>query len=145
MSFSFLGSLDNLLPGYIEGQRQAVKDNWYDLNQYNQVQAGQIQNAFDEATFSDRVHLANQNAAMGDLSYMQKLWGTQLAGARMPGLMQQAGLFNQFAGLDFLNDQTLKYFQTMMFPQMVRWGMMQTPNFTGGGITTTPSAVAGGK
>ena len=145
MSFSFLGSLANLLPGYIEGQRQAVKDNWYDLNQYNQVQAGQIQNAFDEATFSDRVRLANQNAAMGDLSYMQKFWGTQLAGARMPGLMQQAGLSNQFAGLDFLADRLPNYFQMMMFPQMVRLGMMQTPNFTGGGTTTTPSAVAGGK
>lgn len=145
MSFSFLGSLANLLPGYIEGQRQAVKDNWYDLNQYNQVQAGQIQNAFDEATFADKVRMVNSGAAMNDLSYMNKLWDTQLFGAKMPGMMQQAGLFNQFAGLDFLNDQTLKYLQTMMFPQMVRLGMMQTPNFTGGGTITTPSAVAGGK
>lgn len=145
MSFSFLGSLANLLPGYIEGQRQAVKDNWYDLNQYNQVQAGQIQNAFDEATFSDKVRMVNQGAEMGDLSYLNKLWGTQLAGARMPGMMQQAGLFNQFAGMDFLNEQLKKQLEVMLFPQMVRLGMMQAPNFTGGGTTTTPSAVAGGK
>ena len=148
MSFSFLGSLANLLPGYIEGQRQAVKDNWYDLNQYNQVQQGQIQNAFDEATFSDKVRLVNQGAAMGDLSYMQKLWGTQLAGARMPGLMTQVGVRNAFAEPEAYMQMFSQWFPAIygmqMFPQLAQWGMGGAPNFTGAG-TTAPSAVTGGK
>lgn len=47
-----ISQFGRLLPGYIQGERMAVQDNWNDLNQYNQVQRGQIQNAYDEAVFN---------------------------------------------------------------------------------------------
>ena len=52
MAFNFFGALgafSRALPGYVQGERMAVQDNWNDLNQYNKVQSGQIQNAWDEA------------------------------------------------------------------------------------------------
>ena len=55
MSFSFLGGLASLLPGYIQGQRMANQDNWQDLMNYNKVQQGQQSNAFTEATWTPRV------------------------------------------------------------------------------------------
>lgn len=145
MSFSFLGSLANLLPGYVEGQRQAVRDNWYDLNQYNQVQQGQIQNAFDEATFADKVAMVNQGAAMGDLSYLNKLWSTQLQGAKMPGLMTQVGVQNAFAEPNAYMQMFQQWFPMMygmqILPQLTQLGGLS--NIQGGAIL--PSVIAGGK
>lgn len=74
MSFSFLGSLASLLPGYVQGQRMANQDNWNDLNQYNKVQEGQLANAFLEATWTPRVNQYwwnNLNNAMG-------VWGNSI-------------------------------------------------------------------
>lgn len=57
MNFSFLGGLANLLPGYVQGQRQAVQDNWQDLMNYNLAQQGQLANAFTEATWQPRMDM----------------------------------------------------------------------------------------
>lgn len=62
MSFSFLGSLAGLLPGYLNGQRMAVKDNWQDLMNYNQAQQGQLSNMFTEATWQPRIDMFTDNA-----------------------------------------------------------------------------------
>ena len=63
---SFLGGLfqsfGRLLPGYMQGERQAVQDNWNDLNQYNKVQAGQLQNMFDENAMRDRLNMMRDAA-----------------------------------------------------------------------------------
>lgn len=67
MSFSFLGSLASLLPGYVQGQRQAVQDNWQDLMNYNQVQSGQLSNAFTEATWQPRMNMFYENALRNNL------------------------------------------------------------------------------
>lgn len=67
---SFLGGLfqsfGRLLPGYMQGERQAVQDNWMDLNQYNKVQAGQLQNMFDENAMPDRWQILKDNAMVGN-------------------------------------------------------------------------------
>lgn len=58
MSFlGALGAVGRLLPGYMQGERQAVQDNWNDLNQYNKVQAGQLQNMFDENVMRPRMQM----------------------------------------------------------------------------------------
>lgn len=67
MSFSFLGGLANLLPGYVQGQRQAIQDNWQDLMNYNQVQSGQLSNAFTEATWQPRMNMFYENALRNNL------------------------------------------------------------------------------
>ena len=67
---SFLGGLfqsfGRLLPGYMQGERQAVQDNWTDLNQYNKAQAGQLQNMFDENAMRDRLQILKDNAITGN-------------------------------------------------------------------------------
>jgi hypothetical protein len=67
---SFLGGLfqsfGRLLPGYMQGERQAIQDNWNDLNQYNKVQAGQLQNMFDENVMPDRMQMAKDNAIINN-------------------------------------------------------------------------------
>lgn len=54
--FGALGRVASLLPNYLEGQRAAVQDNWRDLEKYNAVQAGQLQNLFDERVMPWRIN-----------------------------------------------------------------------------------------
>jgi hypothetical protein len=70
MAFNFFGALgafSRALPGYVQGERMAVQDNWNDLNQYNKVQSGQIQNAWDEAVFNPRLTREYDQAAMSNI------------------------------------------------------------------------------
>ena len=114
---SFLGALGmvgRLLPGYMQGERQAIQDNWNDLNQYNKVQAGQLQNMFDENVMPDRMNMVKDNAMINnfqrhaaglDLGYKYMQWplaawqiGQQTAWAPVMGdlrhqmAMQQAAM-----------------------------------------------------
>ena len=52
---SVVGALGSLLPGYMQGERQAVQDN---------CQAGQLQNMYDERVMNDRINMAHDNALM---------------------------------------------------------------------------------
>ena len=56
--------IPDLFTSYINGRRQAVADNWQDLSNYNQVLAGQLNNAFNMATFDPRVRSAEATAQM---------------------------------------------------------------------------------
>ena len=88
--FGVLGQLGRLLPGYVEGRRQAIQDNWQDLSNYNQIQHGQMKNAFEAATFENQ--LAN-NSYMSDLarlSAMQSLGNFNLWQATYPWKLQNA-------------------------------------------------------
>ena len=115
MSFlGALGAVGRLLPGYMQGERQAIQDNWNDLNQYNKVQAGQLQNMFDENVMPDRMNMVKDNAMINnfqrhaaglDLGYKYMQWplaawqiGQQTAWAPVMGdlrhqmAMQQAAM-----------------------------------------------------
>lgn len=65
---NFLGALSSLLPGYVQGRRQAIQDNWQDLNNYNNVQAGQLSNAFTEATWQPRLDMMGDAATNSGLN-----------------------------------------------------------------------------
>lgn len=92
---SFLGGLfqsfGRLLPGYMQGERQAVQDNWNDLNQYNKVQAGQLQNMFDENVMPDRMNMVKDNAMINN--YQRHAAGLDLGYkyAQMPLAYWQLG------------------------------------------------------
>ena len=90
--FGALGALGRILPGYVEGQRQAVQDNWTDLNQYNQVQHGQLSNAFDEAIFNPRVSSSYDAAENSRMGVLQNDANLQLQQAMFPGMLQSAHL-----------------------------------------------------
>lgn len=108
------GSIGRILPGYVKGQRNAIKDNWQDLANYNNVQAGQLANAFTEATFGHNVDMfqdardnsrlqAEQNAA--NFSIFQRMFPYMYAAGieqamAMPYLQQldnvaKIGLYQQ--------------------------------------------------
>lgn len=65
-----LGAVSRVLPGYVEGQRQAVRDNWQDLMNYNQVQQGQLANAFTEATWQPRLDMFYDQSLISALNAM---------------------------------------------------------------------------
>lgn len=60
--------IPDLFTSYINGRRQAVADNWQDLSNYNQIAAGQLNNAFNMATFDPRVRIAESQAQLGELN-----------------------------------------------------------------------------
>lgn len=74
MAFNF-GSLataiGRALPGYVDGERRAIQDNWQDLDNFNKVQAGQLQNAWTEATWEPRFFNTWAGAAANDMALMQ--------------------------------------------------------------------------
>lgn len=83
--FGALGAVGRLLPGYVQGERQAVQDNWNDLNQYNTVQHGQMQNAFDEALFNPRLSQGYDQAANSRMGVYQNAMNSTLARLAFPG------------------------------------------------------------
>lgn len=91
---TFFGALGGLLPGYIEGQRNAIKDNWADLDYYNRTQAGQIQNAFSEATFNPRLHMAYDQAAMSRNNADVSAWNRDVRMMQQPGRMTNAWAYS---------------------------------------------------
>lgn len=118
--FGAIGSLGRVLPNYVQGERQAIQDNWQDLQNYNQVQAGQIQNAFDEQVFGDRVDMmgfSRDNSA----NNAYNLWmQTMMQQAMFPGALQGAANTGMI----------LPY--TMPAAQAVQFGQMMYPWINGG-------------
>lgn len=57
------------IPGYMEGQQQAVRDNWQDLNMSNQVRAGQLNNLFSGATLNNRLQRDFNQTGMSNLAF----------------------------------------------------------------------------
>ena len=92
---SFLGGLfqsfGRLLPGYMQGERQAVQDNWNDLNQYNKAQAGQLQNMFDENAMRDRLQMLKDNAIINNFQRHAAGLDLGVHAAQYPLMIAQTG------------------------------------------------------
>lgn len=80
--------IPDLFTSYINGRRQAVADNWQDLSNYNQIAAGQLNNAFNMATFDPRVRIAESQAQLGEQN-------TALGGAMTDQALAQIALQNK--------------------------------------------------
>lgn len=93
----FFSSVGQLLPGYLEGQRQAVEDNWNDLNQYNQVQEGQLENLFNEQTMDERLRMMGDAAENSYMGYLNNLMTTDLNKAYQNGRLAFADYFSGYA------------------------------------------------
>ena len=90
MSFlGALGAIGRLLPGYMQGERQAIQDNWSDLENYNTTQAGQLANAFSESTFQPRVSQAYDEAEMSRMGVMNSDMILQQNMVAQPGILQE--------------------------------------------------------
>ncbi len=128
---SFLGGLfqsfGRLLPGYMQGERQAVQDNWNDLNQYNKVQAGQLQNMFDENAMKHRLNILQDRAieegyqreAMGD-DLMVKNWQLPLVYLQTGSQIANWPMYNQLR-----HQMTLQQAGMAMNPKLAAPGGQQ--------------------
>lgn len=100
MAFDFgslFTALGRALPGFVEGERLANQDNWKDLENYNNVQRGQLENAWTEATWDPRLYNTWANAANNDI--MLQASGMELANrlAAQPGQQTRNWLFSDYA------------------------------------------------
>lgn len=81
---SLLGALSSALPGYVQGQRLAVGDNWGDLENYNRVQQGQYANAFTAATWQPRINMFNNASYRDDFNTQAALYNLAQQYAWLP-------------------------------------------------------------
>lgn len=93
----FFSSVGQLLPGYLEGQRQAVEDNWNDLNQYNQVQEGQLENLFNEQTMDERLQMMRDARDRAHMSTLNDAMTLELNQAYQPGRLVYGLQFSNFS------------------------------------------------
>lgn len=96
MSFSFLGGLAGLLPGYLNGQRMAVRDNWQDLMNYNQTQAGQLSNMFTEATWQPRIDRFTDDALNSRINLMGNFMDLGAKWYSWPGQLGNAQVYSMY-------------------------------------------------
>lgn len=133
MSFSFLGGLAGLLPGYLQGQRMAVNDNWNDLMKYNQAQAGQLQNAFTEATFTPAVSSAYADAMRNYSNMWLDVFGATNAAAQQPFQWYNSMMLSA-------NAQPLAQYNLWNW-MTAQQNAMQRQNALNGGIAQPPSQI----
>ena len=147
-----LGALGSLLPGYVQGREAAIRGNWNDLNQFNQVQAGQLQNAFSELDLPlayNRDVDAALTSRLGALTNQQQFNEYMVGG---PGRLAGARMLNQYTpALTYMGiqDQLGNYMQQQSLRQLMNQWSLQAPqgaqtNSAGGigGAQQTPPTAA---
>lgn len=99
MSFlgGFFSSLGSILPGFIEGERQAINDNWSDLKNYNVAQEGQLNNAFNEVTMPARINMMEDAAYGSYLNSLNSAMMYDLNAAYQPGRLAYGDAFSIYA------------------------------------------------
>lgn len=95
---NFLGAISSLLPGYVQGRRQAIADNWQDLQNYNNIQQGQLANAFTEATWQPRLDMFADNANLNNLRLRRGLDEYDIWRTYYPGMIDQGWMWSNNAG-----------------------------------------------
>lgn len=112
--------IPDIFSAYLQGKRNAITDNWNDLNQYNTVLKGQLSNAMDMATFGDNVRRNNYNAQQSRFNALRNgLQAVNDAAALDMGLGQM-GLVDQY-GIPNLQAQ----YNAMLYQQAL--GRMASP------------------
>lgn len=108
-----MAAIPDLFSGYINGREQAIKSNWNDLSNYNSTLGGQMQNAYNMATFDPAVRSAWNTAQQSDYSTIAAAQGldntlqaNQLAQkAGIPQATANAQAATIQANIDALNKQ----------------------------------------
>lgn len=95
---SLFSAVGRALPGWIEGERRANQDNWKDLENYNSVQAGQMQNAWTEDTWQYRLDNMRMNRDNNVLGLANNWMTTGLNIAAYPGLWRRGAALSANAG-----------------------------------------------
>ncbi len=126
---NLFAAIGRALPGFVEGERMAVQDNWNDLNEYNKVQAGQLENAFTEQTFNPRMQIVYDAARNSGLGVLNNRMTTAQNWMLHPALMAR----NYYASLYApQNAQLEQQMLAGMYRQMP--GMLASAGASGGGL-----------
>lgn len=130
---SLFGAVGRALPGFIEGERAAIQDNWRDLNQYNQVQAGQLENAWTEATWDPRYMNVWNQATNNDIMTQASAMELANRAAAQPGMQARAWRFSDYAptiydGLYGSLPQVIRRAAQMGIPMADPAASLQTPS-----------------
>lgn len=139
---SIFSAVGRALPGYVEGERMAMEDNWRDLNEYNKVQAGQLQNAWDVATWTPRLTNVRLNTENNAINRERNLMQMGLDTARYPYEYERSAAMSA-------NRQPLVSGEMAalmrMYQQMMQngWGMPQMPYYGGGANMNAAGANTG--
>lgn len=136
---SIFSAVGRALPGYVEGERMAMEDNWRDLNEYNRVQAGQLENAWNVATWTPRLTNVRLNTENNAINRERNLMQMGLDTARYPYEHElNAALSANRQPLVTGNMlATLRMYQLM--GQNGGWGMPQMPAMNAGAGAGLPS------
>lgn len=148
---SLLGALSRTLPGYMQGERQAVQDNWADLNQYNQVQAGQLNNMWTEATWQPRLDMMYDSAwnskfnTFGNMLDLNTKWAWHPAAVYQGQAVSQMAPYNAPLQAQLQYQTLLQAMRNLNNPQMLPYmaGIMAQNFPMGMGGATTPYAARG--
>lgn len=139
LNFNFLGALSSLLPGYLEGRRQAIKDNWQDLSNYNNVQQGQLSNAFTVATWQPRLDMFADAAYNSGFNTLNNAMNTAVRGSYFPGQVMHGNMFSHFSPqLSYLDNLSM----LLAHLGAIKNGVPGT--MAGGGVNPAPTAAANG-
>lgn len=130
MAFNFSG-LAALLPGYMEGYEKAVRSNYQDMKDYNQIDQGQVANLYDKATFSNQVEQNNIQTELADLAADRSFADMQLYWMGYPGQMAQQQAFSMAAPFMFPMMYGSQFNQMRYLSQYPMAGM-QMPSVVGG-------------
>lgn len=131
MAFDFgslFAAVGRALPGYVEGHRAAVQDNWNDLNQYNRVQAGQFDNAWTEATWEDRLANVDMQRKNNALGLLRNTMVTGLDIAAYPGMYTQRDAMS--ANMPWVMDDYWRLYDVAMRRGAQNGMMPSLPNFS---------------
>lgn len=133
---NFLGNLMNLVPGYYQGKQQAIKDNWQDLSNYNQVQKGQLGNLFEMATFYPKVQMVNDQEQLSGYNVQAGQRNNAAGWMQFPTIMTnlatQAMYAPELAQNAVFNTLNKQYGSQMLFPYALGSTLQGLQN--GGGI-----------
>lgn len=93
----------DLFSSYINGREKGINANWNDLNQYNNVQGGQLrndaqqlQNWFTEDTYNPRVSQVNSAADIAANQATTSGLDTQVRVTQQPGAVANANLLSNY-------------------------------------------------
>lgn len=95
---SLFSAIGRVLPGFYEGERQAIQDNWKDLENYNNVQSGQLDNAFKYATFEPRLNNVWYNAAVNELNARRNRMDYDVYSAGQQGRLDREATAGAYMG-----------------------------------------------
>ena len=114
--------LGRMLPGYMNGYQMAIKDNWNDLNQYNQVQQGQLGNMWLESSFDPMYNQLLYNTAMTQLNAQNMKRQSDVNAVVQPGLLARAGILSSNAA-NVANAQQQNVLDDLLYQQANRHQM----------------------